>query len=40
MVRLSGMYPVRKIEDFSGASGKTEYFWPEKNWDVTLKKAV
>lgn len=37
-VRLGGMYPVHKMEDFSGASGKTEYFWPEKNWDVTLKR--
>lgn len=40
MVKLSGVYPVHKMEEFSGASGKTEYFWTEKYWDVTLKKAV
>lgn len=29
---------MHKIKDFSGASDKTEYFWPEKSWHVTLKR--
>lgn len=30
IVKLSGMYPMHKLEDFSGALGKIDYLWPVK----------
>lgn len=30
IVKLSGVYPVHKMEDFYGALGKIDYLWPVK----------
>ena len=33
------LYTVHKMEDFSLASGKTEYFWPEKKLGCNSEKG-